>query len=156
VLADRYVYTAFARDVTRGVHPQWVRGLYSFAVQPTVGFYFRVSLEESLRRIVHGRPQLKYYEAGLDLGLSSDPYESFSLFQGQILQEYDKIVDEFGLTVIDATLPLTEQQEMIREIVAPYLKGVLKAERSAWRDALTQEHLYGRYLKEIGTERGQV
>lgn len=156
VLADRYMYTAFARDVARGVHPQWVRGLYSFAIQPTVGFYFRVSLEESLRRIMHGRPRLKYYEAGLDLGLSSDPYESFSLFQGQILKEYDKIVDEFGLTVIDASLPLTEQQELIREIVAPYLKGVLKAERSAWRDALTKEHLYGRYLPDIGTERGRV
>src|SRR5260370_27645655 len=25
VLADRYVYTAFARDVARGVHPDWVR-----------------------------------------------------------------------------------------------------------------------------------
>ena len=156
VLADRYMYTAFARDVARGVHPQWVRGLYAFAVRPTVGFYFRVPLQESLRRILHGRPQLKYYEAGLDLGLSSDPYESFSLFQGRILKEYDKIVDEFGLTVIDATLPLTEQQEMIRKIVAPYLKGVLKAERSAWRDALTKEQLYGRYLKEIGTERGQI
>jgi dTMP kinase len=113
-------------------------------------------LQESLRRILHGRPRLKYYEAGLDIGLSSDPYESFSLFQGQILKEYDKIVDEFGLTVIDAMLPLTEQQEMIREIVAPYLKGVLKAERSAWRDALTKEQLYGRYLKDIGTERGQI
>ena len=156
VLADRYIYTAFARDVARGVHPQWVRGLYSFAIEPTVGFYFRVPLEESLRRIMHGRPRLKYYEAGLDLGLSSDPYECFSLFQGQILKEYDKIVDEFGLTVIDASLPLTEQQEMIREIVAPYLKGVLKAERSAWRDALTKERLYGRYLRDIGTERGQV
>ncbi len=156
VLADRYMYTAFARDVARGVHPQWVRGLYAFSVQPTVGFYFCVPLQESLRRILHGRPQLKYYEAGLDLGQSSDPYESFSLFQGRILQEYDKIVDEFGLTVIDATLPLTEQQEIIREIVAPHLKGALKAELSAWRDALTKEQLYGRYLKEIGSERQQL
>ena len=34
VLADRYAYTAFARDVTRGVDRQWVRDLYSFAVKP--------------------------------------------------------------------------------------------------------------------------
>ena len=155
VLADRYTYTAFARDVARGVHPQWVRDNYSFAVQPTVAFYFRVPLEESLRRILQGRPKLKFYEAGLDLGLSSDPYESFRLFQKRIMQEYDKIVDEFGLTVIDATLPLTEQQEIVREIVAPHLEGVLRAERSAWREVLAKEHLYGRYLQEIGTERGQ-
>jgi len=76
VLADRYIYTAFGRDVARGVHPQWVRQIYSFAIQPTVALYFRVPLEESLKRIMTGRPRLKYYEAGLDVGLSEDPYES--------------------------------------------------------------------------------
>lgn len=155
VLADRYIYTAFGRDVVRGVHPQWVRQLYSFAVQPTVAFYFRVPLEESIQRIASGRPTLKYYEAGLDLGLSSDPFQSFQLFQEQIIQEYEKMVDEFGLTVIDATLPLVEQQETIRELVAPHLRGVLKAKKSAWRDVLAKEQLYGRYLTDIGMERGQ-
>ena len=153
VLADRYMFTAFGRDVVRGVHPQWVRKIYSFAVQPTVAFYFREPLEESINRIMFGRPTLKYYEAGLDLGLNSDPYQSFQLFQERIIREYEKMVDEFGLTVIDATLPLTEQQEMIRKSVAPHLQGVLKAERSAWRDVLTREGLYGRYLTDIGDER---
>jgi dTMP kinase len=155
VLADRYMFTAFARDVVRGVHPEWVRKNYSFAVQPTVAFYFRVPLEESLRRILYGRPKLKYYEAGLDLGLHTDPYESFRLFQEGIIKEYEKMVDEFGLTTIKATLPLTEQQELIREIVAPHLKGVLKAERSAWRDVLSSEQLLGTYLRDVGVERGQ-
>jgi dTMP kinase len=152
VLADRYMYTAFARDVVRGVHPQWVRNIYGFAVNPTVPFYFRVPLQESIRRIIVGRPQLKYYEAGLDLGLSSDPFESFALFQERIIGEYEKMVDEFGMTVIDATRPLIEQQEVIRELVEPHLTGVLKAERSAWREVLTQEQLYGRYLSDIGAE----
>ena len=152
VVADRYMYTAFARDVVRGVHPQWVRKTYAFAVVPTVAFYFRVPLQESINRIMVGRPQLKYYEAGLDLGLSSDPVKSFSLFQESIIGEYEKMVDEFGLTVIDATLPLIKQQEVIREIVEPHLTGVLKAERSGWRDVLTQEGLYGRYLHDIGAE----
>jgi dTMP kinase len=155
VLADRYMYTAFARDVARGVHPDWVRGNYAFAVQPTVALYFRVPLDESIKRIMFGRPQLKYYEAGLDLGMSTNPLESFELFQQKIVQEYEKMVDEFGLTAIDATLPLTEQQELVRKIVAPHLKGVLKAQRSAWRDVLTNEGLYGRYLPEIGVEGGQ-
>ncbi|MBN1639762.1 MAG: thymidylate kinase [Anaerolineae bacterium] len=154
VLADRYVYTAFARDVARGVHPAWVRGNYAFAVRPTVAFYFRVPLDESIKRIMSGRPQLKYYEAGLDLALSTDPYESFKLFQERIIAQYEDMVNEFGLTPVDATLPLTQQQEMIREIVAPHLEGVLKAERSAWRDVLSREELYGRYLTDIGAERG--
>jgi dTMP kinase len=149
VLADRYIYTAFGRDVARGVHPQWVRQIYSFAIQPTVALYFRVPLEESLKRIMTGRPRLKYYEAGLDIGLSEDPYESYQLFQGRILEEYDKMINEFGLTVMDATMPLLEQQDLVREIIEPHLGEALRAEPSAWREVLTAESLYGRYLEEV-------
>src|ERR1044071_3029456 len=114
VLADRYIYTAFARDVARNVDRQWVRELYQFAVMPTVAFYYRVPLDISLSRILSGRTELKYYEAGMDLGLSADPHESFSLFQQRIVQEYESMVWEFGLTVMDATLPIPEQQKRMR------------------------------------------
>jgi dTMP kinase len=83
VLADRYIYTAFARDAARGLDRAWIRKLYNFAVRPTVSFYFRVPLDESLERIMTGRPELKYYEAGLDMGFASDPYESFKIFQSR-------------------------------------------------------------------------
>ena len=146
VLADRYIYTAFARDAARGVDSQWVREMYSFAVQPTVALYFRVPLEESLRRIIIGRPQLKYYEAGLDLGLSDDPYESYRIFQGRILHEYERLVEEFNLSVVDASLPLVSQQEIVREIIQPHLEGALRAEFNPWRHVLSAEQLSGRYL----------
>ena len=126
VLADRYAYTAFGRDVARGVDPDWVRDIYSFAYEPTVAFYFRVPLEVALDRILTGRPELKWYEAGMDLGLSEDPYESFEIFQGRILEQYDKMVDEFGLQVIDGTLPISEQQAQVRSIVEPHLKDLLR------------------------------
>src|ERR1700745_298765 len=42
VCADRYAYTAFARDVARGVSRSWVRNLYRFAMHPNLSFYFRV------------------------------------------------------------------------------------------------------------------
>src|SRR5574340_49350 len=32
VLADRYVYTAFVRDIVRGCNPDWVRKVYDFAI----------------------------------------------------------------------------------------------------------------------------
>jgi dTMP kinase len=149
VLVDRYVYTAFARDVARGVHPQWVRNLYAFALQPTAAFYIRVSLKESLDRVLQGRPTLTYYEAGMDLGLSSDPYESFELFQGRILEEYEKIAADFGLTVVDATMPLLEQEEMVRQVVEPHLGEVLSAEPGGWQELLSGEGLQGRYLKKV-------
>jgi dTMP kinase len=123
VLCDRYVYTAFARDVARGMDRDWVRELYGFAVRPTVAFYFRVPLEMAIGRLLDGRDEFKFYEAGMDLGLSDDPEESFRLFQGRILAEYEKMVDEFGLTVIDATLPIETQQSEVREIVQAQLQN---------------------------------
>ena len=117
VLCDRYIYTAFGRDVVRGMDPKWARGLYSFAVKPTLAFYFRVPLEVAMKRILTGRAGLKYYEAGMDLGLSDDPEESFRLFQARILEEYEKMIPEFDLTVVDATLPIEDQQEQMRQHV---------------------------------------
>lgn len=156
VLADRYIYTAFARDAARGLDRSFVREVYSFAIKPTIAFYFRVPLEESLRRIMTGRPQLKHYEAGMDLALSDDPNESFRLFQKIILDEYDYLVDEFGLTVIDAERPLLDQQEEVRQIVAPQLSNVLLADQSAWREVLASEGLHGRYLRNIFPEIEEV
>lgn len=126
VLCDRYIYTAFARDVARGLEPKWVRELYSFAARPTVVFYFRVPLEVALGRLVNGRNGFKFYEAGLDLGLSEDPEESFTLFQGRIIEEYEKMVPEFDITVIDATLPIEKQQAEMRQIVKARLDKARK------------------------------
>lgn len=126
VLADRYSYTAFARDVARGVNPNWVRKLYDFAVKPTIAFYFKVPLEVAMERILSSRTQIKYYEAGMDLGLSQDIKESFKLFQGKILIEYEKMIQEFDLTVVDATLPINEQQKKVREIVVKKIKELKK------------------------------
>lgn len=131
VLADRYIYTAFARDVARNVDRQWVRDLYQFAVMPTVAFYYRVPLAISLSRILSGRTELKFYEAGMDLGLSTDPRESFSLFQQRIVQEYESMIQEFGLTVMDATLPIPEQQKRMRELIRPHLQGIRRMRSSA-------------------------
>lgn len=118
VLADRYAYTAFARDVTRGVDRQWVRELYSFAVRPDLSLYFRVPIEVSVDRLMARRVKLKFYEAGMDMGWSANPVESFRLFQGKVLEEYDRIVQEFGLEVIDASGSITDQQRLVRSLIA--------------------------------------
>ncbi|HYM80335.1 MAG TPA: thymidylate kinase [Candidatus Limnocylindria bacterium] len=126
VLADRYVYTAFARDVVRGVPPRWVRSLYRFAVVPTQAFYFRVPLDVALKRILSGRPKLKFYEAGMDLDLHADPQESYKLFQSRILAEYETLVQEYGLTVMDATKAVETQQRALRRAIKAHLAGIHK------------------------------
>ncbi|MDX2199076.1 MAG: thymidylate kinase [Phycisphaerae bacterium] len=150
VLTDRYIYTAFARDVARGVDAEFVRRMYRFAPRPSAAIYFRVPLQEALHRILGGRPELKYYEAGMDLALSEDPYESFEIFQGRILQQYEQMVPEFGLHVIDATLPITQQQRQLREFVAPLLSGCLRKPIMPY-GRLAEEHgVRGVYLAEVG------
>ncbi|PYP89500.1 MAG: dTMP kinase [Blastocatellia bacterium AA13] len=126
VLADRYIFTAFARDVARGVSPTLVRDLYKFAVKPTRAFYFRVPLDVSLKRILGARAALKYYEAGMDLEMTEDIEESFRLFQGMIRDRYEEMVDEFGLTVIDATRSIEHQQNEVRAIIERDLIDVPK------------------------------
>jgi len=92
--------------------------MYSFATLPDITFFFKVPLETAISRILEGRPALKYHEAGMDLGLSSDPYESFRIFQGMIDRGYDEMAQKFGFTIIDASQPVDKQQQFVRQIVA--------------------------------------
>jgi dTMP kinase len=117
VLADRYIYTAFARDVVRGCSSQWVRKVYSFAAVPDITFYFRVPPDIAMERILQGRPKLKYYEAGMDLNLSNDEYESYRIFQSRIVEQYESMMQKDRFAIVDGTLDIEEQQELMRRHV---------------------------------------
>lgn len=147
VLADRYVYTAFARDRARGVDRAWLREVYDFAPTPTVPFYFDVPLDEAIRRITLSRAEVKYYEAGMDLRLSDDILESFRLFQGLILKEYHRLVPEYDLQLVDATQPLVRQQDQVRQLVEPHLADVPRVPRGELNHLLQAAGLTGRYLR---------
>ena len=104
------------------VYPIAIALMIGFALssppgKPTVAFYFRVPLDVAIKRIHDGRNGFKFYEAGMDLGLSENSDESFRLFQSRIIEEYEKIVPEHEVTAIDATLPIEEQQTLMRQLV---------------------------------------
>ncbi len=121
VLADRYISTALARDLARGVERRWVEDVYRFAAKPDLGVYFRISAAQSLERTLSNHPRLKYYQAGMDLGLSSDPIASFRAFQQRILEAYETMVEPFDLFCLDATLPVKQQQRLLREAIEKML-----------------------------------
>ena len=121
VLADRYVYTAYARDVVRGCSHKWVCKVYNFAVKPDLIFYFRVPIDIAADRILSGRPKLKYYEAGMDLNLSNDEYESYRIFQSRIIDQYESMINEEGFTVIDGTDDIEKQQIAVRKRVQEFI-----------------------------------
>jgi dTMP kinase len=123
VLADRYAYTAFSRDVARGVDREWVRDLYSFAVRPDLAVYFRVTIDVSIDRLLARRVKLKFYEAGMDMGWSANPIDSFRIFQSKVLEEYDRIVPEHDLAVVDASGSIMEQQRVFRQLISKRLEA---------------------------------
>jgi len=130
VLADRYVYTAFARDAVRGCDREWIRKLYSYARRPDITFFFNVPLKVAQSRILDGRARLKHHEAGMDMGYSSNATESFRIFQGKISQEYRQMADEYNFVRIDATQPPDIQQIKLREIV----ESTIDLPRYRWRE----------------------
>lgn len=133
VLADRYIYTAFARDIVRGCNPKWVRRVYEFAVKPDLVFYFKVPVDIAVERILSGRPKLKYYEAGMDLNLSNDPYESYRIFQSRIIEQYNSLALSEDFTVVDGTMEIEEAQRMLRSQVTKLLP-TLSISRNVRRD----------------------
>ena len=126
VLADRYIYTAYARDATRGCDPNWIKQVYSFAIKPDITFYFRVPLDIAMERILSGRPKIKFYEAGMDMHLSKDPYESFRIFQSRIMEQYDTMSQRENFYIMDATAPIPKQQRIMREQVQHLLPRSIK------------------------------
>lgn len=117
VLWDRYFYAAFARDVVRGCPPGWVRGIYEFAMPAHLTFFFKAPLELCLSRIRTERLEPKYFEAGMDLRLSTDPRESFRLFQERLLEQYLWMSTELEFRLVDAGQPIEAQQQRVRRLV---------------------------------------
>jgi dTMP kinase len=75
----------------------------------------------AVERILSGRPKLKYYEAGMDLNLSNDPYESYRIFQSRIIEQYDSLASSENFTTIDGTMEIEESQRILRDIVMKML-----------------------------------
>ncbi len=114
VLMDRYTYTAYARDVVRGAKPAWVRKLYGYAPAPDMTFYIDVPVETTLKRIIASK-NFDYYEAGRDIGLSTDFYESFKMYQTRILEEYDKMIEEYDFIKVNGEDSIEKIHKVIKE-----------------------------------------
>ena len=121
VILDRYIYTAYARDVVRGHNIEWLKNLYDYAPEPDMVFYLDVPVEILLKRII-GTTGLDYWESGRDIGLSSDFYKSFQIYQGKCLDEYQKMIKEYGFISIDGTL---SEKEIHKKIISK-VKDILE------------------------------
>jgi dTMP kinase len=129
VLADRYVYTAMARDVVRSGERNWIRNVFGFALVPDLVCYLRIDVDTLALRVIESSG-MNYWESGMDLRLGADLYDSFKKYQGSLIEEFDKMAEEFGFEVVDARKPPEEIQDLLRATIEPVLKNAKKT-RSA-------------------------
>jgi dTMP kinase len=120
VLADRYIYTAFARDWVRSGDRQWIRDAFGFALVPDLICYLRIDVDTLALRVIESKG-MNYWESGMDLKLGADLFDSFKKYQSLLIDEFDKMAEEFGFEVIDARKSPEEIQDMLRAKIQPVL-----------------------------------
>jgi dTMP kinase len=116
VLTDRYIYSLMARAIVRGADPEWLREVYGFALKPDAIFYLRLNIDDLVTRVLQSTG-FDYWESGMDMHMGEDMYESFVRYQKWLLAEFDKMVETFGFTVIDASGSVEEVFENLRQRV---------------------------------------
>jgi len=113
VLTDRYIYSLMVRAIVRGADPEWMREVYGFALKPDAIFYLRLQIDDLVTRVLQSSG-FDYWESGMDMHMGEDMYESFVRYQKWLLAEFDKMVDEYGFEVIDASPGIEEVFERLR------------------------------------------
>ncbi|MDQ3805013.1 MAG: thymidylate kinase [Acidobacteriota bacterium] len=122
VLTDRYIYSAIARAVVRGVDPQWIRAIYGIALVPDLILYLRASrAEELVARVLSSGRKFDYWESGMDLNLGADFYDSFVAYQARLLREFDRMSEEYGFRTVDASRTVRRVAADLRRAVARVL-----------------------------------
>jgi dTMP kinase len=124
VLTDRYIYSLMARAIVRGADPQWMNGVYEFALKPDVIIYLHATVDQLVTRTVQSSG-FNYWESGMDLRLGDDLYDSFMAYQGRLLTVFDRMTDEYGFQVVDTSGSIQNVSDQIKELLEPMLVPVL-------------------------------
>ncbi len=116
VLADRYLFTALARDAARGLDLDWLLHAYTPLLWPDLVIYFAMTPEDSQRRIASTRSP-HFYEAGQDVTGLDDPLASYGQFIDRVVTEYENLAVIFKFVTVDAGDAVYRQHTRVRELV---------------------------------------
>jgi dTMP kinase len=116
VLSDRYFYSIIARDVVRGLDPQWTREVYGFALIPDIVIYLKADIPTLVTRIVHGRG-FNFWESGMDIIKEQDLYDSFVQYQNSMIEQFDLMAEEYKFKIVDANRSAREIFEDVKNLV---------------------------------------
>jgi dTMP kinase len=133
VLTDRYIYSAIARAVVRGVDPSWIRSLYGIALIPDAVFYLRAkNAEQLVKRVLMSGRKFDFWESGMDMPLGEDYYDSFVAYQTRLLKQFDEMSVEYGFRVVDASRSIKRVAAELKRATAKIIDaGTLEALQAA-------------------------
>ncbi len=126
VIADRYMYTAFARNMVMGADPRWTRQLFGMALVPDLVLYLEIDLDHLVPRVLEGKG-MDYWESGMHLALGTDIFESFQRYQRRLIEEYNELAREFAFVNVDARRSIEDIQEDLRGHISGYLESTRRA-----------------------------
>ncbi len=134
VIADRYMYTAFARNSVMGVDPQWTEQLFGLALVPDLVLYLAIDVDHLVPRVLEGKG-MDYWESGMHLALGFDLFDSFERYQRRLIAEYDRLASEHDFLAVDARRPVDEIQTALRAHIAQYLESARRSSATPKRAA---------------------
>jgi len=122
VLADRYIYTAFARDAARNPDTRWIKDVFGYALVPDLVCYLRIDVANLIPRVIESGG-MNYWESGMDLHLSDNIFDSFNKYQKILIEAYDRMAEEYSFEVLDARRGVQEIQQDLRDCIIRVIKG---------------------------------
>jgi len=126
VIADRYMYTLFARNAVMGANRQWTRDLFGYGLVPDLVLYLEIDVDHLIPRVLEGKG-MNYWESGMHLALGSDIFDSFRRYQTRLIREYERLSREFRFTTVDARQSIDVIQEELRRHILSYLANSKRA-----------------------------
>jgi dTMP kinase len=122
VLADRYMYTAFARNKIMGADSAWSRSLFGFALVPDLVLYLKIDVDTLIQRVLEGKG-MDYWESGMHLALGKDIFESFRNYQTRLIREFNALAREFKFITLDARRRPELIQRQLRDQIGRFLRS---------------------------------
>jgi thymidylate kinase len=119
VLCDRYAWTAVAREIARGVDPDWVSALYRFAPRPDLVILHRQSPSGALAHAIGSGPSAERGQA-----VAGD----FGRFLKRMATAYDRLAAEAAVALPDRGRhgPWPTDVVVLETPSSPTAKGVVR------------------------------
>jgi dTMP kinase len=121
VLADRYFYTLIARAAVRGIDEEYLHGIYEMALRPDLTFWLNVRPDVAFDREFKKSHSISYWEAGRDMSLSNDLFQSFIRYQSMVKKEFERLGRRHNFVEMDGNGTVPAVNKVLRKQIGALL-----------------------------------